>query len=255
MSSVVPAALVAAGLAVAVPNGSASAQGLLDFLFGNIRRPAPTQPPVVYMPHRIAPVPLNAQERVNFGSGGPGGPRMAYCVRLCDGRHFPIQSHRNASTAAQCRAFCPGSATRIFAGSGIEHAVSADGRRYADLPNAFVYRKRFVPGCTCDGRSPAGIAQQPVADDPTLRPGDIVATNSGLTIYQGKDSHRQAVLTPIDEARISKSLRDRLADVKVVPEPVVAETEPEQPPPDHTSVTPDDLRRQISARDITARVP
>jgi hypothetical protein len=134
--------------------------------------------------------------------------------------------------------------------------VSADGRRYADLPNAFVYRKRFVPGCTCDGRSPAGNAQQPVADDPTLRPGDIVATNSGLTIYQGKDSHRQVVLTPIDEAKISKSLRDRLADVKVVPEPTpptAAETEPEPSSQDRTST--DELRRQASAREISARVP
>jgi hypothetical protein len=32
---------------------------------------------------------------------------------------------------------------------------------------------------------PSALSTQPVADDPTLRPGDIVATNAGLMAYNG----------------------------------------------------------------------
>ena len=55
-----------------------------------------------------------------------------------------------------------------------------DGSRYADLDNAFVYRKKLVAGCTCNGRDPFGLARVDVNTDPTLRPGDIVATKTGL---------------------------------------------------------------------------
>ena len=46
-----------------------------------------------------------------------GGRSVAYCVRLCDGRYFPIQRHANASPAQLCSAFCPAAKTQVF---GIE---------------------------------------------------------------------------------------------------------------------------------------
>jgi len=201
------------GIAVALPPGSAPAQNLFDFIFGAFRGGPPDAPIGAYDPHRIAPRPLD----INPSEPGLGRPHMAYCVRLCDGRFFPIQAYRNASASAQCKSFCPASATKIFSGESIEHAVAGDGRRYADLPNAFVHRQRIVPGCACHARSTTGVAHLSVADDPTLRLGDIVATNSGLTVYRGKNSQRQAVFTPIGAAKISKSLRNQLADVKVTP--------------------------------------
>jgi len=166
-----------------------------------------------------------------------GGPYTAYCVRLCDGRYFPIQARRNISTAQQCSSVCPASETRVFAGSGIEHATSG-GRRYADLPNAFVYRKRLVPGCTCNGKDPVGLAPIPLDEDATLRPGDIVATNSGFGVYNG--SKRQTAFTPLDVAKVSRSVRERLADVKVapqLPDPAAdAEAKPEPTPEEHASI-------------------
>ncbi|MGE3149673.1 MAG: DUF2865 domain-containing protein, partial [Pseudorhodoplanes sp.] len=58
-----------------------------------------------------------------------GGSHTTYCVRLCDGRYFPLQ--RGAATPAQlCNALCPAAQTRIFSGSGIDRAVSQDGARY-----------------------------------------------------------------------------------------------------------------------------
>ena len=86
-----------------------------------------------------------------------------------------------ADAAAQaCHAFCPAAETRLYSGSSIDHAAASDGSRYADLPNAFAYRKQLVAGCTCNGRDPFGLAQIDPKADPTLKAGDVVATNKGL---------------------------------------------------------------------------
>ena len=205
--------MAAAGIAIMPLSHPASAQNIFDSIFGGTQRALPDEPTARYEPQQIPSQPSDV-EGVELD---PGGPLIAYCVRLCDGRFFPIQAYRNASASEQCKAFCPASATKIFSGGGIEHAVAGDGRRYADLPNAFVYRLRTVAGCTCNGKANYGLAQTLIADDPTLRFGDIVATSSGLTIYRGRDSRRRAVFTPIESARLSKNLRNQLVDVKVTP--------------------------------------
>jgi hypothetical protein len=107
---------------------------------------------------------------------GGGGRYVAYCVRLCDGRHFPMERHSNATSIQLCNAFCPAAKTQVFNGSQIDHAVAANGARYANLENAFIYRQKIVPGCTCNGRDAFGLAKIDVASDPTLKAGDIVAT-------------------------------------------------------------------------------
>src|ERR1043165_2389089 len=76
----------------------------------------------------------------------------------------------------RCNAFCRAAKTQVFNGSQIDYAVASNGARYAGLDNAFVYRQKIVPGCTCNGRDAFGLAKIDVAHDPTLRPGDIVAS-------------------------------------------------------------------------------
>ena len=34
-------------------------------------------------------------------------PSVAYCVRLCDGRFFPVQRHEGAAPEQTCSSFCP----------------------------------------------------------------------------------------------------------------------------------------------------
>jgi hypothetical protein len=172
---------------------TASAQGLLDFLFGTARRPLP--PPSAYA---AVPAPFS------FGGGSgtapsaaPVGPSNSFCVRTCDGRYFPIPRHANTSPAQMCRAFCPASPTKIFSGGSIEHAVAPDGTRYAELPNAFVYRTKLVDGCTCNGKSPLGLAKIDESKDPTLRPGDMVATDGGFVAYRGTGANQTAQFTPV----------------------------------------------------------
>jgi hypothetical protein len=109
-----------------------------------------------------------------------GGRGVAFCVRLCDGRYFPIQRHANATPVQLCSAFCPATKTAVFNGSQIDHAIASNGARYADLDNAFVYRQKVVDNCTCNGKDSFGLARIDVAADPTLRQGDIVATGDNV---------------------------------------------------------------------------
>jgi len=107
---------------------------------------------------------------------GGTGRAVAYCVRLCDGRYFPMPRHSNATAVQLCNAFCPAAKTAVFNGTQIDHAVASNGARYANLANAFVYRQKIVPGCTCNGKDEFGLARIDVKSDPPLKPGDIIAT-------------------------------------------------------------------------------
>jgi hypothetical protein len=153
-------------------------------------------------------------------------------VRLCDGRYFPIQRHSGASSAQTCSAFCPASATNIYTGNGIAHAVAPDGKRYSELATAFAYRQKIIPGCTCNGRDAFGLVNTAVADDPTLRPGDIVATNAGLMAYNGGTNG--PTFTPISAyAGLSADLRRQLTETKI-----------ERPPRDLHRCRPSGRRRR-----------
>ena len=70
-------------------------------------------------------------------------------------------------------------ASQIY-GSDIERASGSGGERYADLDNAFVYRRHIVNACTCNGKDAFGLARLEAGADPTLQAGDVVATDSGL---------------------------------------------------------------------------
>jgi hypothetical protein len=148
-----------------------------------------------------------------------GGPRMAYCVRTCDGHFFPVQANASYTAAQMCSAFCPASETKIFAGSGIDNAVGTDGRRYSDLPHAYAYRKKLVSNCTCNGKDVFGVARLDTASDPTLRRGDIVATRNGMMAVSATSANG-ASLTPADSYRgLSGRERQQIANMDNAPAP------------------------------------
>jgi hypothetical protein len=75
---------------------AAHAQGLFDLFFDMFQqRPAPPPQQNAYPSPppggvgRVAPAPLE-QESVTEGGGGTGHS-VAFCVRLCDGQHFPLE--------------------------------------------------------------------------------------------------------------------------------------------------------------------
>ncbi|MGB7832116.1 MAG: DUF2865 domain-containing protein [Xanthobacteraceae bacterium] len=159
---------IAAAALVAVLGAEARAQNLFDFLFGGFQRQAPQQ-------QQQAPPPGGSIPEAGYGGG------QAYCVRLCDGRYFPLQPHPTASPSQLCSAFCPATQTRIFRGNEIQTAVGQDGSRYQELKNAYLYRKQLVSGCTCNGKDSLGLVTLDASNDPTLQPGDTVATPDGKT--------------------------------------------------------------------------
>jgi hypothetical protein len=197
---------------MAAPAPQPQSQSPFSFFFGGFQRPSQPPSASAYAPETPdAPRPDNVAPRGETGSG------VAYCVRLCDGKFFPIP-RGNASAVETCSSFCPASQTKIFAGGGsIDHAVARDGSRYSDLASAFLFRTRIVPGCTCNGRDAFGLASVKPAEDPTLRAGDVVATETGFMAYRG-GGKRNANFTPIDQAPgTSAELRRQLSQTKIAP--------------------------------------
>jgi hypothetical protein len=188
-SRALPAAFAVALLA-GLPS-DASAQGLFETLFGNTR---PAISARAYAPVEPARPASPAATRTSLPVST--GRSTTFCVRLCDGRFFPMQ-HHGAAAAQTCNALCPASTTQTFSGGAITSAVATDGTRYSRLANAFLYRTRIVSDCTCNGKDSFGLAPLPISADPTMRPGDIVATGSVTAVKptESKHSTRQVKTT------------------------------------------------------------
>jgi hypothetical protein len=143
------------------------------------------------------------------------GSSRAFCVRTCDGHYFPVQAHGRLSVATACRAAYPAAETKIYFGSNIDYALGRDGSRYADLPNAFLYRKKLIAGCTCNGRTAFGLTPVTTPQaDPSLKPGDLVATQNGLMAVGGSGQ-----LTPAASyAGFGAADRAQFSRMKVTPQ-------------------------------------
>jgi Protein of unknown function (DUF2865) len=229
-------ATVALAASVAVAPRMASAEGLFDFLFGGAQKPqqrqAPPQANFFADPFGVNQQPAAPPTRAVASSGGSG---PAFCVRSCDGRYFPL-SRGNATPVQMCQAFCPASPTKVFFGSNIDGASSSTGERYADSENAFAYRKAMRADCTCNGRDPAGLAPVDLTLDTSLRPGDVIATTTGLVAYSGVKvgNGQTAEFTPVASyPGLTPDVRARLGEMKVAP--VAAEMLADEAPPPEVS--------------------
>jgi hypothetical protein len=214
------AAVALTAAAMLAPQG-ASAQGLFDFLFGGAQkqqqRPASPQANFFADPFGLnqpAPTP----PRPVASAGGGSGP--SYCVRSCDGRYFPMLARGGSTPAQLCQAFCPATPTKVFFGGSIDGATASSGERYADSENAYLYRKELRADCTCNGRSATGLAPVDLTLDSSLRPGDVIATTSGLVAYSGVrvGANQTAEFTPVASyPGLTAEVRARLGEMKVAP--------------------------------------
>jgi hypothetical protein len=205
----------------ALPSSTASAQGLFEMFFGGLRRSAPPPNANSYADPN-GHLDRSGQDPARQGSGGrtyagaSGGGSGVYCVRLCDGRYFPLQRTGGAASVEQCNSFCPAAKTKVYSGGTIDHAVARDGTRYSNLDTAFAYREKTVANCSCNGKDAYGLVTQSVKQDPTLRPGDIVATDSGFVTYNG--GRRNAEFTPVEsQSGVSADVRAKLAETQILP--------------------------------------
>lgn len=79
------------------------------------------------------------------------------CVRLCDGYYFPVSfstlENHFARDADACQSKCAAPAELYFyqnPGEGIEQARSVNSKQpYSSLRTAFLYRNKYVQGCSC----------------------------------------------------------------------------------------------------------
>lgn len=229
------AACLAAGLAGA---GEARAQGARTMMYA---APASSSPVSNFFsmlfgglqPGRRISEP--DQPRIDYRArGGEGaetygrGVAIAYCVRSCDGRYFPLQgrpgSAGDPAALVQCNAFCPAAKMAVYTSAdsarGIDAAVSRDGKPYSEMPNAFVYRRHLVDGCTCTGGSRiGGLAKIEVTQDPTLKRGDVVMMAEGGQIFAGAKAgppyRRSDFVSPAYFPELAVDMRARLSELKV----------------------------------------
>src|SRR5258706_12009542 len=85
-----------------------SAEGMFETIFAAFGTSVPRQaaPQTGYVPQANAPAAPPAPSTFvsdNRSSGDAGGSFVAYCVRLCDGRYFPLARSSAVSPAEQCR--------------------------------------------------------------------------------------------------------------------------------------------------------
>jgi Protein of unknown function (DUF2865) len=230
------AAVLAGALVLTAAAPGPAQAGFFDFLFGGPERgPTPSVSSYAEPSAPVAPMPLGPESVRGSGSGTGHG--VAYCVRLCDGQHFPLERMANATPVEICRAMCPAAQTKVYFGSEIGGAAAKDGTRYADLNTAFMYRKQLVSNCTCNGKNALGLVPLDVSTDPTLRPGDIVATKDGLMAFNGKSAKGDAY-TPVNPASVSAQLNSIASRVPLSQKNDVAAADdpgtiamPQAPPP------------------------
>jgi Protein of unknown function (DUF2865) len=161
------------------------------------------------------PAPL-MQERY----GPASAPSIGGSTGRTDGRYFPMQRHSNATSIQLCNAFCPAAKTQVFNGSAIDHATAPNGAHYANLDNAFVYREKIVPNCTCNGKDSFGLAKIDPKSDPTLRPGDIVATgdNQKAALVAAANKQARSIITEKAALRSSPARAEPTSDADERPE-------------------------------------
>jgi hypothetical protein len=200
--------------AITVDSRPAAAQGFSPFFNDGPRAFAPSRTP------DRSRAPFNdffdgPQQQQQQQETARSGGSQEYCVRLCDGRYFPIPKATfvSVSPAKVCSALCPAAKSEVFTGAEPTESVSSDGTRYSSLKNALLYRKKLVAGCSCTGNGPGGLAQIQIDTDPTLRAGDVVVKTDGAAVFNGSSQqipHRTADFTPITSRTLASTETKRL---------------------------------------------
>lgn len=89
------------------------------------------------------------------------------CVRTCDGYFFPVSfsttTRQFGKDEKACNSLCPGTEMKLYyhrtSTETAEDMISArNGKRYDKLPNAFAYRTKFNPSCSCQYKSKQRLA-------------------------------------------------------------------------------------------------
>jgi hypothetical protein len=117
----------------------------LDAIFGGLAR---------QQPNDVQTMPLNPDQPLDSTEAQAGS--KAVCVRTCDGAFFPVSysasQGRLTGLDDMCHALCPNADVSLYTyppSGQIEQAVSINGAKYMDSPNALKYRQSVDPTCSC----------------------------------------------------------------------------------------------------------
>jgi hypothetical protein len=171
-----------------------------------------------------------------FQSDTPGNTYRTVCVRTCDGFFFPISFSTSPSRFADdqrtCQRMCPAAEAQLYThrnpGEDMNHAVSAGGRLYSELPNAFKFRQEFNSACSCKRQGETWAdALKGLDDRSTIEQGDIVVTDERA---KQMNAPRDAQGRPIRAATPPRGKPDPKATAAAAP--AAAPAAPEQPASD-----------------------
>ena len=157
------------------------------------------------------------------------GTFRTLCVRSCDGYYFPISFSTVAEHFRQdeqtCQSMCPGAQVELYyhrmPNQDSEDMVSvAANIPYSDLPNAFDYREKFNPECSCrtntgnfqeiagssefvteeEARTTTAATSQPKIGTPVFRPDPGLDPESSANLQGGLDEAALLALAEGPEA-------------------------------------------------------
>lgn len=141
-----------------------------------------------------------------FQSDTPGNTYRTVCVRTCDGYFFPIsfstQPSRFVDDQRACQRMCPAAEAVLYThrnpGEDMNQAVSAGGRLYSELPNAFKFRQEFNAACSCKKQGETWAeALKGTEDRSTIEQGDILVTDERAKAMNApRDAKGRPILPP-----------------------------------------------------------
>ena len=170
-----------------------------------------------------------------FQPDTPGNTYRTVCVRTCDGFFFPISfstaPSRFNDDQRTCQRMCPAAEAVLYThrnpGEDMNQAVSAGGRLYTELPNAFKFRQEFNAACSCKKQGETWAdAMKGVEDHTTIEQGDVVVTEERA---KAMNAPRDAKGRPILPPKGKPDPKAAAAAAAAAPAPAPA---PEQPASD-----------------------
>ena len=190
-AGLVLAVVLASALVAPAP---ASAQDLLDFLFGPDEA-APASRETKRPSGDVRFGPSRAARKEGDGSGRGASHAGGYCVRTCDGYFFPLIKSARATRQQSCNFACPSATVEIYDGSSIESSRSARGQTYKALMDSLASHPASGR-CSCnDPSTSAAYSRAAARTDPTLQNGDFVIEDEGPLVF-GRDG-----LVPLAQVR------------------------------------------------------
>ena len=139
------------------------------------------------------------------------------CQRMCPAAEATLYTHRNP-------------------GEDMNQAVSAGGRLYTELPNAFKFRQEFNSACSCKAQGQSWAdAMKGTEDRGSIEDGDIVVTEDRA---KAMNAPRDAKGRPILRTTNARGKPDPKAAVAAPAAPAEAEPASDAPKPAMRTVGP-----------------